>query len=326
MPIVFTPGTNFKEAKYGPYNNLAHALIEPLNLQKIKSEHRLDQSTDQDIRDLVYKDILSLLRNSDGLSEYIETYSAYIDIDGLPTSTASNFLFVFDQFEEVFHASNENRSDVSDFVESLLLGHYKNPNQRANVVITMRSEYLNDCARFIDLPDLINESGYLVARLKLFEIKETIETPLKKYLRIVSRINRDHSDEYPENIVVEDDVLKEILTDIQALTNNPDHLPLLQHLLFRLWQVAQARAERQGEKLPDQQLLAKICISPWEKSASIAYSQDIFNSCLDHWSNQLFDSLVNKKIKPSKIEWFFVRMAYLDHNGKYSQQRVSLDE
>lgn len=324
VPIVFTPGTNFKDETQGPYDNLAHSLIEPLNFDKIRAEHSLENHTQEEIHDLICRDILSVLRNPDGLSEYIETYSRYIDIEGLPTSSSTNFLFVFDQFEEVFHASNENRSDVADFVESLLLGHYRNPNDRANVVITMRSEYLNDCARFIDLPDLINESGYLVARLKLFEIKETIETPLKKYLRIVTRINREQSEDYPENIAVDEDVMNRILSDIQKLTNNPDHLPLLQHLLFRLWQVALARAEKQGELLParitEQDLHAAIG-SPGDH----AYRQDMFNSCLDHWSNELFDSLLKKKIRESKIEWFFVRMAYLDHNGKYSQQRISLD-
>ena len=52
--------------------------------------------------------------------------------------------------------------------------HFFQPHPRCHVVLTMRSEHLNDCAGYLELPDAINEAAYLVRRLDERELGDTI--------------------------------------------------------------------------------------------------------------------------------------------------------
>ena len=92
----------------------------------------------------------TLLDGFHGLNDLIEEYQHYLlrDNDG-----KTNFLFMFDQFEELFHDSNMHNSALKEmfysFVNKLLYGHFKSPHPNVYVIITMRSEYINDCTRFL---------------------------------------------------------------------------------------------------------------------------------------------------------------------------------
>ena len=72
----------------------------------------------------------------------------------------SNLLIIADQFEELFrHAADVRDSgwdERSTFVK-LLIEAARVPDLPLYVVMTMRSEYLGDCAQFRDLPETINE-------------------------------------------------------------------------------------------------------------------------------------------------------------------------
>ena len=46
------------------------------------------------------------------------------------------------------------------------------------VVITMRSDFLGDCARFRDLPEAISDSQYLIPRLTRDELQAVITGPI----------------------------------------------------------------------------------------------------------------------------------------------------
>ena len=43
----------------------------------------------------------------------------------------------------------------------------------------MRTDDLHRCAEFIDLPDVINATGYLTRRLKPAELREAIVAPVR---------------------------------------------------------------------------------------------------------------------------------------------------
>jgi WD40 repeat protein len=133
-------------------------------------------------------------------------------------------LVVVDQFEELFRykdlqAVEEERrqkkeaaaSEAAEFVQLLLTAtQYLPP---VYIVLTMRSDYLGDCAEFRGLPEALNESQYLVPRLTRQQRMEAIEEPLaqtKIAPSLVQRILNDAGDE-------------------------PDRLPLLQHALMRTW-------------------------------------------------------------------------------------------
>lgn len=323
MPVVFTPGTNFKYLDEGPYYNLAHALFNTIDVGKYKQAIG-DDSADLDNK-LLY-DIKNIIYSPDGLTDFIDRYHPYLAAESGVLRNAVNYLFVFDQFEEVFHSSNSNRNDINEFIEGLLVGHYKRPHDRAYVIITMRSEYLDDCARFIHLPDIINNSGYLVGRLKPFEIVEVIESPPKRYLRILKRYQDEIDGRLTDDITVDSEVVRILLNEVKRLHKEPDYLPLLQHLLYRLWQVSVERARDFGYLVPAEITADDLQVATGQKGKAHASGMRIFESCLDHWANHCYDRLRENNIDADTIQHFFTRLAYIDHNKKYTQQRVHLEE
>ena len=135
-----------------------------------------------------------------------------------------SLLVVIDQFEELFRYketrsvdSRERRHDgqaaaeAYDFVQLLLAASQERG--QVFIVITMRSDYLGDCAEFRDLPEALNECQYLVPRLTRDQRKQAIEYPLGATAissALVQRMLNDAGDE-------------------------PDQLPILQHALMRTW-------------------------------------------------------------------------------------------
>ena len=77
-----------------------------------------------------------------------------------------NLLVVVDQFEELFRFKNhkpESRTDdeAAAFVK-LLLEATRDKERRIFVVLTMRSDFLGDCAQFRDLPEAVTHGQYLI--------------------------------------------------------------------------------------------------------------------------------------------------------------------
>ena len=92
-----------------------------------------------------------------------------------------NVLLVVDQFEELFRfqdrAVTSGAKDESAAFVRLLLEGASNPSQPIYVLITMRSDFLGDCARFRDLPEAVNRGIYLVPRLTRDQLRRAIEAP-----------------------------------------------------------------------------------------------------------------------------------------------------
>jgi uncharacterized protein YcbK (DUF882 family) len=130
-----------------------------------------------------------------------------------------NLLVVVDQFEEIFRfarvsAGEEYGNEAAGFVK-LILEASRQREVPIYVVLTMRSDYLGDCSWFWDLPEAINESQYLIPRLTRDQLREAITGPVavgggKITPRLVNRLLNDVGD-------------------------NQDQLPVLQHLLMRVW-------------------------------------------------------------------------------------------
>jgi hypothetical protein len=128
-----------------------------------------------------------------------------------------NLLLVVDQFEELFRFQRERRhqdggAEAALFVASLLEAA-ESFHGRAYIVLTMRSDFLGDCAGFPGLPEALNRSQYLVPRLSREQRREAIENPVRIFgaritPRLVQRLLNDAGDE-------------------------PDQLPVLQHALMR---------------------------------------------------------------------------------------------
>ena len=130
-----------------------------------------------------------------------------------------NLLVIVDQFEELIRFANaaqgaRRENDAAAFVKLLL----EATNQTAvpiYVIITMRSDFIGDCARFRDLAEAVNDGMFLIPRMTRDQRKEAICGPVavggaEIAPRLVNRLLNDVGD-------------------------NPDQLPIMQHALMRTW-------------------------------------------------------------------------------------------
>ncbi len=131
----------------------------------------------------------------------------------------SNFFLLVDQFEELFRFSMKQKeasykTEAIDFVNTILsLSTQKEI--PFYVVLTMRSDFIGDCAQFYGLPEALNKSQYLVPRLNRLELKKIIEGPAKLY---GGRFNPA--------------LTSRLINDLGKIQ---DELPLVQHALMRMW-------------------------------------------------------------------------------------------
>lgn len=95
----------------------------------------------------------------------------------------THLLVVVDQFEELFRYRKdrvEGPDQSARFVRLLLDATEENQKwARIYVLITMRSDFLGDCAEFHDLPEALNRGQYLVPRMTRDERRQAIEKPVR---------------------------------------------------------------------------------------------------------------------------------------------------
>ncbi|WP_425906690.1 tetratricopeptide repeat protein [Nitrobacter sp. TKz-YC02] len=162
-----------------------------------------------------------LHRSSFGISEALAEASNVAE---------KSLVLVIDQFEELFRyatgspgkiglTSEETRArdEATQFVQ-LLLEVSRSPSNRTHVLLTMRSDFIGDCARFHGLPEAVCEAQFLVPSPTRDQLDEVIRKPIEKagatiYPQLVERLLNDCSTEM-------------------------DQLPVLQHCLARLWEEA----------------------------------------------------------------------------------------
>lgn len=130
-----------------------------------------------------------------------------------------NLLILVDQFEELFRfadlARQRGAGDEAPAFVKLLLEAARQTEVPVYVVITMRSDFLGDCARFRDLPEAISDSQYLIPRLTRDELRAVITGP------IGVRVGR-----------IAPSLVQRLLNDVG---DDMDQLPVLQHALMRAW-------------------------------------------------------------------------------------------
>jgi hypothetical protein len=143
---------------------------------------------------------------------------------------AANLIILADQFEEFFtNPENYNKgvpSQEAALVTNLLLETARialEDNLPIYVVITMRSDFIGQCAAFRGLPEYIGFSQFFVPRLNRKQLQEVIEEPAMLSGNTISRR------------------LTERL--IEDLTEGADQLPILQHALTQIWKKASEKDE-----------------------------------------------------------------------------------
>ena len=319
LPMTCTPGTNVSAAdsrarRHTPVTRLARRFAA---LLRSRGSEEADQQR--------IVDIAEVFRQEAGFARLLDTYSAELNVPPGPDPADARVLFVLDQFEEIFHPTNQAVDDARLMVERVL-DHFFNPHQRCYVVLTMRSEHLNDCAAFLELPDAINKSSYLVRRLDPDELQGAITGPAQRFLRLVSR-STGETLALPEQVVFEDVVLQRLLRDVQAITHDPDHLPLLQHLLARLWEAA---LEREEMDVPVPSRITEIDLVRAVNAAHQGDEQPLddkintLRACVENWPETLYQW--HDEAKREQFNNLFRHLAFKDPNtGLYSQQRIDVD-
>ena len=141
-----------------------------------------------------------------------------------PLPAGNNLLILVDQFEEIFRYRQHQDRDESDAFIALLLRTISENKFPVYVVITMRSDFLGDCALFTGLPEVLNDSQFLTPRLLREQRRMAIIGPAKVF-------GGD----------VEPALVNRMLNDMGA---DPDQLPVLQHALMRLWTTAIEREDK----------------------------------------------------------------------------------
>ena len=160
-----------------------------------------------------------------------------------------SLLVLADQFEEIFRYRSLGSGATSgeEAVEciNLLLAAAAQDDVPIYVVLTMRSDYLGDCARFAGLPEALNDSQFLVPRMTRQQLREAIEGPVSVGGGSIAP-----------------GLVQRLLHDVDAIagrirfrgsTDEYDHdqLPVVQHALMRMWEVSsEARAHQRPIDLP----------------------------------------------------------------------------
>ncbi len=184
-----------------------------------------------------------------------------------PLPEKTNLLVLVDQFEEIFRFRKEGNFDEADAFVSLLIESARKGEFPIYVVITMRSDFLGDCAIFEELPQVINESQFLTPRLTREQSRAAIEGP--------ARVFGGHVDARLVNNLLND------------MGNDPDQLPLLQHLLMRMW--TKKQAESRGSALEDMVLT----LEDYKKAGG-------FKDALSNHANETFNQLIHEQKKTAE--------------------------
>jgi phospholipase C len=133
----------------------------------------------------------------------------------------AHLLVVVDQFEELFHLvlrkGEAGQEEVKAFLR-LLLTVAASDTIPFYVIITMRLEWLNECASYPGLSETINVGGYLVPQMTRRQFQQAIRQPIEAAGGTITATLTDR-----------------LLNDLDGRT---DQLPVLQHVLMRMWRKA----------------------------------------------------------------------------------------
>jgi len=143
-------------------------------------------------------------------------YSLHEILTETPLPENTNLLLLVDQFEEIFRYYQQGAADQAAAFVSLLLNSSKHSN--IYIVLTMRSDFIGDCALFYDLPEVIDNGLFLTPRLTRDQLREAIEEPALVF-----------------GGEIDSTLVNKLLND---MSSDPDQLPLLQHALMRMWTLA----------------------------------------------------------------------------------------
>ena len=128
-------------------------------------------------------------------------------------------LIYIDQFEELFRFKrggvfSQSAYEAKLFIR-LIIHAVEQTEVPVSIVLSMRTDFLDECTEFIGLSELINTGYYLVPRMNNDERRLAITGPV-----------------HAESSTINDALVERLLQDVG---DDPDQLPILQHAMMRTW-------------------------------------------------------------------------------------------
>lgn len=246
-----------------------------------------------------------LRRSSFGISEALAEANKVAD---------KSLVFVIDQFEELFRYATGSpgktgltaeearaRDEATQFVQ-LLLEASRSPSNRTHVLLTMRSDFIGDCARFHGLPEAVCEAQFLVPSPTRDQLDEVIRKPIEKagatiYPQLVERLLNDCSTEM-------------------------DQLPVLQHCLSRLWEetgkVPKESVTTSGTLQINAQPSRRISLDHYNKIGEFA-------GALSKHADEILRDLPGPKLQLA-VSQIFSSLSELDKEGRATRRALKFSQ
>jgi WD40 repeat protein len=187
----------------------------------------------------------------------------------IPKTKKQNILLLVDQFEELFRFrkiknTTEAFNEVLAYIK-LLLEVLNQSEVPAYIVMTMRSDFIGECAQFQELTRLINDSHYLIPQMTRKDFRAAIEGPIAVGGGKITPF-----------------LVQQLLND---LGDNPDQLPILQHALMRTWEYwVQSNNTSEPIDIKDYENIGKL-----EKALS-EHANEAYNE-LDHRQREICQNI-----------------------------------
>ncbi|MGC3944893.1 MAG: hypothetical protein QM762_10320 [Chryseolinea sp.] len=196
-----------------PMKNLSQSLARALDLNTSTVETELNYG---------FSALVDMYKAS---PYYLDPTSSNEPVDRARNRQAANLVILADQFEEFFtnpeNFHNGVPSQESVSVTNILLETARialTERLPIYVIVTMRSDYIGQCAAFRGLPGYIGFSQFFLPRLNRRELREVIEEPAMLNGNSISRR-----------------LTERLIYDIE---DGADQLPILQHALNQIWKMA----------------------------------------------------------------------------------------
>ena len=223
--------------------------------------------------------------------------SALAEAGGL---SGRSLILVVDQFEELFRfglaglgyrrggvEEARRRDEATQFVQ-ILLDADRRRIENVRVLITMRSDFIGDCAYFHGLSEAVSATQYLVPNLTRSQLEEAIRKPIEK-----------------AGGTIEPELVERLLNDCG---DELDQLPVLQHCLMRLWDRAGADTAAQGAR--------HLTRATYDAIGRMT-------DALSRHADEIFDQCPGKELA---IEQAFRALSEVDREGRAIRRALRFDK
>jgi energy-coupling factor transporter ATP-binding protein EcfA2 len=214
-------------------------------------------------------------------------------------------LLVIDQFEEIFSPHIQDARDAGWFIR-LLVRFAQRPHPNLFLILTMRSDYLDQCANCEGVAECINRSQFLTPVLTEEELGQAISRPAEDY-----------------NGEVEPELVDRIIRDMRSgFAYHADCLPLMQHALLWLWSTAcrcTGNNEPPHPPFDESSPRIRLTLATYQENGGI-------RGILDRHAEDVLNEAVGESKERGKIaQELFRRISERDSEGRYRRASASAD-